>query len=214
MRFRRAIEQRVRENIERHLDAVGDCLGKFREAVEAYLEGDFEAVKASAVEVHRLESEADSARREIQRGLYRGAFMPLLREDFLKLSELVDAIANRAEEACDQLVLEAPEIPPKIRGELYSMVTATLEAFDELRRCVGALWENIEEALERAAAVQAKEHEVDGMRWEALRKVFSSEMELARKLQLRDLVAKVSEISDRIEDASDYIAVMAVKSRV
>jgi len=72
----------------------------------------------------------------------------------------------------------------------------------------------VDEALERAAVIQAKEHEVDELRWRALRKVFGSDMELARKLQMRDLVARMSEISDRIEDASDYIVVIAVKSRV
>ena len=147
MRFKRAIERRVREAIERHLEAVGECLEKFKETVEAYIGGDVEGAMSSAAEVHRLESEADSARREIQRGLYMGAFMPLLREDFLKLSELVDAAANRAEEACDQLVLERPDVPPEIRGELSSMVAATLEAFEELRRGVEALWESLDEAL-------------------------------------------------------------------
>ena len=214
MPFRRAVERQVKEDMERHLDAVGRCLEKFEEAVLSFLEGDAEKVRKAAMEVHRLESEADSARREIQRGLFRGAFMPLLREDFLKLSELVDSAANRAEEICDQLVLEGPQVPEEVREELAAISSITVEAFRELANCVRSLWENVDEALERAAVIQAKEHEVDELRWRALRKIFGSDMDLARKLQVRDLVVRMSEISDRIEDASDYIVVMAVKSRV
>jgi len=214
MPFRRTMERRVKEGMERHLKAVGHCLEKFEESVLAFLRGDYEGALRAAMEVHRLESEADSERREIQRGLFRGAFMPLLREDFLKLTELMDSVANKAEEVCDQLVLERPEIPEEVREELEAIPSVTVEAFGELAECVRSLWENVDEALERAAVIQAKEHEVDELRWRALRKVFGSDMELARKLQMRDLVARMSEISDRIEDASDYIVVIAVKSRV
>lgn len=214
MPFRRTIEKRVMKDIELHLEAVSRCLEKFGETVTAFLDGDIERAREAAMEVHRLESEADTARRQIQSGLYKGAFMPLLREDFLKLSELVDSVANKAEEVCDQLVLEQPEIPEGIREELSLIPAITAEAFESLSRSVRLLWENLDQAVESAQAVQTKEHEVDKLRWQALQKVFQSEADLARKLQLRDLIVKMSEVSDRIEDASDYIATMAVKSKV
>lgn len=207
-------EAEAKSKIEEHMELVRKCLEKFREAVRAYVAGDEKGCQEAAHEVHHLESEADGARREIQQCLFRGAFPPLLREDFLKLAELTDAVANKAEEACDFLVLQRPLIPEGIRDRVVGIAEESVNAFLVFMDCVRYLEQDLDAALKFVRAVQSKEHEVDELRWEALRKLFDSELEMAQKLLTRDLIVKMSEVSDCIEDASDQVAVMVVKSRV
>jgi len=45
-------------------------------------------------------------------------------------------------------------------------------------------------------------------------KIFKSNLQLAHKLQLRDLILTIGYVSDSSENASDKVGLMAIKGRV
>ena len=62
--------------------------------------------------------------------------------------------------------------------------------------------------------VQEAEKEVDKLQDELMKKIFQSQLGLAHKLQLRDLVLTIGFISDSSENASDKVSLMAIKGKI
>jgi len=207
-------ESHVFELIEEHLEVVGKTLETFRRLIEAYLQGDFEGAKELEGEVTRLESEADKLRREIELMLYEGAFLPASRGDYVRLSELIDQVADAAESASHTLVLAKPKVPEELGDELTALVDASIETYLKLVEAVKALNEDVDRALELAKETEDLEENADKVEYRLKAKVFESEtITTYAKLIWNQAITKVGDIADRAEDASDQVMLMAIKRR-
>jgi len=207
-------ETNVFEAIDAHLGAVMESLVAFRALMEAYLEGDLEKAKAFEREVSELESKADSLRRSIETMLYEGAFLPANRGDYVRLSELVDQVADAAESASHTLILAKPRVPGELKGEILRLVDAAVETYSLLVKAVNALNEDVDEAISLSKAVEDSEELADKVEYEVKGKVFESEtITTYAKIVWNQILTKVGDIADRAEDASDQVMLMGIKRR-
>ncbi|ASJ06051.1 TIGR00153 family protein [Thermococcus pacificus] len=207
-------ESSVFETIEDHLKVVNESLVAFRELMVAYLEKDLERAKAFEREVDKLESKADTLRRSIETMLYEGAFLPANRGDYVRLSELIDQVADAAESAAHTLVLARPKIPEELKDEILGLVDSAIETYKVLIDAVNALNSDVDRAIELAKAVEDAEEEADDVEYEVKSKVFESEtITTYAKLIWNQILTKIGDIADRAEDASDQVMLMAIKRR-
>ena len=58
------------------------------------------------------------------------------------------------------------------------------------------------------------EKEVDGLQDDLMERIFQSQLSLAHKLQIRDLILAIGHVSDSSENAADKVALMAIKGRI
>lgn len=207
-------ENNVFATIDRHLDAVNSTIIKLRELVEAYLNGEVERAEALMKEVEELEREADTLRREIETMLYQGAFLPVNRGDYARLSELVDSVADAAESAAHSLILAKPKVPSDLKDEILELLDYSLRTYQLLEKAVKALNTNVDEAIEYAKKTEIAEEEADKIEYALLRKVFESEkITTFAKIVWDKVITKIGDIADRAEDASDQVLLMALKRR-
>ncbi len=207
-------ESNVFDTIEDHLEVVKKTLESFRKLMEAYLNGDLEGAKALEEEVSKLESEADSLRRNIELMLYEGAFLPVSRGDYVRLSELVDQVADAAESAAHVLILAKPKVPDELKDEIMRLVDLAIETYDVLMGAVKALNRDVDEALKLAKATEDKEEEADRVEYRVKAETFESEtITTYGKLIWNQVLTKIGDIADRAEDASDQVMLMAIKRR-
>ncbi|WP_457752340.1 TIGR00153 family protein [Thermococcus sp.] len=207
-------ETNVFEAIDAHLGAVMESLVAFRALMEAYLEGDLEKAKAFEREVSELESKADSLRRSIETMLYEGAFLPANRGDYVRLSELVDQVADAAESASHTLILAKPRVPGELKSEILRLVDAAVETYSLLVKAVNALNEDVDEAISLSKAVEDSEELADSVEYEVKGKVFESEtITTYAKIVWNQILTKIGDIADRAEDASDQVMLMGIKRR-
>jgi len=207
-------ESNVFEAIDRHLEVVNETVKAFERLIEAYLAGDFERAKELEGEVTRLESEADKLRRSIELMLYEGAFLPASRGDYVRLSELIDQVADAAESAAHTLVLAKPRVPEELKDEIMTLVREAVKTYEKLMEAVKALNEDVDKALELAKATEDLEEEADRVEYEVKARVFDSEtITTYAKLIWNQAITKVGDIADRAEDASDQVMLMAIKRR-
>ena len=197
-----------------HLGKTELCLNEMARTFEAYLDGKKEEARNFSLQVDKAESEADTLRREITKRLFKGAFLPLLREGFLNFVEAIDKIADEAESCCDLIMLETPDIPDDLKPSFKEIVRDSISCFQPLEEGFTHLFKDFSLTLEQVQKVNVKEAEVDQKEEELTRRIFSSDLELARKLLLRQLIVKICDISDRAEDASDRLEVLAIKGRI
>jgi len=207
-------ENNVFVTIDRHLEAVESTIIKLRELVEAYINGEIEKAESLMSEVEEMERKADNLRREIETMLYQGAFLPVNRGDYARLSELVDSVADAAESAAHSLILAKPKVPADLKQEILKLLDYSLRTYQLLEKAVKALNTDVDEAIEYAKKTEIAEEDADKIEYSLLRKVFESEkITTFAKIIWDKVITKIGDIADRAEDASDQVLLMALKRR-
>jgi len=206
--------KKIEELVLTHLRQVDTALDSFEKAVLAYVvDHDVKRAKQLALETHKAEGEADDIRREVEAKLLGGALLASSRRDILEVIEQIDRLANSGEAVLDTLLLERIEFPDDIAEYVHRIVTETSAITDLVNEAVEAVFRDPASAVKHTKAIEEIEGKVDQIERETLKAVFTKDIDLARKLQLRDFIAQLVEISDRAEDLSDRLDVMIAERR-
>lgn len=203
-------EDRVRDGVLDHLEVVGEAVATLDEATRAYLDDDPDLLEV-AQRVDDLESEADTIRRDTERVLFEGAFLPSHREDYFLLLERLDEVADKAEDAAKAVVLTRPKIPDPLEGDILAMLEQTIEMSARLETTVRALFEDTGRIASLVGDLKTFEEEIDQAEFEIVEALFASDLETADKILVKDLVEMLARVSDMIEDVGDHIAILLVK---
>lgn len=203
-------EREVFELLSQHFDLVHQCMQELQKLFRDYLrlEKDF---KQEAYRIDQLEHQADDVRRSVAQRLFEGAFLPIHREDYLRLVELNDKVASKAESIADFLVLTRPMIPEFLHEELDGMIAATVDTYEPMLGLVEAYRTDVPKVREITRIVQEREQKVDQLQWNTTKKLFKSDLDLARKLHLRTLVETIGAVSNIMEDTCECMQVIVVK---
>jgi len=211
----RGVEQKLRSHMQLVLDSVG-LLVDLLDACEAY---DWETIGVIAERIAGIERHADNVKREIDIGLYSGVLFVGLKEDFLKLMEAIDDIADKAKDASRVIAtrhLSRDEMNVLFgRPELRKMVAGTVELVKLLERSIVLMDKNTKAALACAQEVEKREEELDELKMFLIIHLSEREnRELAPLsfLQLRDFIFQLDEVADKAEAASDVVTAMIIKS--
>jgi len=210
-------ERAVEEMVISHLRVIGKVLQEFQRMINDYLDRsglEDKIFKEEAYTIHKMEHEADIVRREILLRLSQGAFLPIHREDYGKLVEIVDKIANTAEAVADLIVLTRPRIPEFLVDDFNRIAKATVETFEPMNQIIETFQKDLNKVKDVTQAVNKKEEEVDQILWDMTKKLFKSDLDLAEKLHLKEVIESIADISDRIEDAADRFQLMVIKRKL
>lgn len=210
--FRDKKAEEAEKLIIKHFGLVQKVLVEFQKMVHDYVTIG-EGFKEDAYQVHKLEHKADTVRRNIALKLYEGAFMPIFREDYILLAEVVDEVANLTESASDFIVLTRPMIPEFLQQNFLEMVDATTDSYVPLTEALEMFNKDLSHLMEMTRKVGDKEQAVDEIFWELTKKLFKSRLDKAEKLHLQQLFDRIAQISNIVEDAADRLEIMAVKRR-
>jgi len=206
-------ERDIEVLMSEHIKFVMQAVSVLVELFDSYLKGE-DSYRELSKKIHDLEHEADKVRRKIELKMHEGAFLAMFREDFIRLSEAIDKIANKAEAVADCLTLERPEFPKEWHEDIMNLTKMSTVAFRPFLDIRDLLGNSLEKILEIASEIEEAEQKVDKIEWRLLERVFDSDLDLAHKLQLRDFVKRIAAISDLAEDASDVLEILVIKRRI
>lgn len=214
--------------LKRNAREVTEVVRQFEKVVVAFFsERDLEKAKVLGRELSTIETKADKGRRDFMRMLHEGAFLPAFRADFARLAERLDNVADTAEGAARAIVLreklfavltKAERRSAKLKGwsrRFLQMARLTTETVETLQASVEALATNVNDAMKRANDVDKLEHEVDIIEQGLLGELYAYErfLDPVSVLQLAEIIRRFGNITDRAEDASDAIAIVAYTIR-
>ncbi|MFB6354896.1 MAG: TIGR00153 family protein [bacterium] len=208
-------ESQTNEMLKDHIQAVQKTLDLFQDMMFAYLTEE-EDYKELSYKVHDQEHEADELRRDVERNLYEGAFMPMFREDYIVLAELIDKVADRAETCADMIGQQKPDIPKDLREDYKDLVHEVVNTFKPIQDIVELMDRGDQEEIrEVVRQIGHGEEAVDEMEWKLIQTLWKDDsLELAHRIHLRNLINLIASISDRIENISDRVNIMMVKRNV
>ena len=125
--------------LEKHVDIACQCAEQLADLVAAVQDGSWDAAAAVRDRIETLEQQADDLKQDIRLNLRRSLFMPVARDDLLRLLHLQDALANRTRDAARILVGRKMQIPEPIAAQYRAFVDCNIDAAKQARKAVQEL---------------------------------------------------------------------------
>ncbi|MBU2677047.1 MAG: DUF47 family protein [Gammaproteobacteria bacterium] len=208
-------EKQVVELALRHADKTGESLKIMVGAVNAFALGNIDHLAEHAAQVNNLETEADGILREIRELLYSGAYLPTIRGDIHRLLSAVDNVTNKIEGCLDFVNYQKPASLDAFHAEMTDILGLTEICWSELRSALRAFFKpkgKVEELREHARKVGEIESSIDAKERALTLQIFESEFPIGEKLHLVQLLSRITQISDQIENTSDELELLSLKS--
>jgi predicted phosphate transport protein (TIGR00153 family) len=210
-------EKEVIKLILKHLDVTEKTIKGSLKTIEFYLDANIDEAKIWARKTRSNESEADIIRYEIRDKLYRGAYLPLLREDVYKLVESIDKVGNAAEACSDFFLNQRPLITDELESHFLDVGKESLGIIDSLKLAVLCYLKgdcSIETVRDHTREIGLQESRVDKLEWDLTKEIFNSELDFAHQAHLKLCLDSIVEVSDRAEDAGDQLELATLKAMV
>ena len=200
--------------LEQFFDAVSEGAIIFRQGVESYLNGDGERLAQQLAAIGDQEHRADDLRRQIESHLYShprrhddgGAVRSLMREP--------DDVIAAANACLAQIDIERPGIPAELAESFAELARLGMEAAEVLVRAGRAFFRDVGAVKDHLHKVYFYESEADAVCLSLKRRIFTGSIDLAHKLQLRQIAEQIERVSDQAEAVADRIAIYAIKRTV
>ena len=211
---RKRKDDEVEQRILAYCDLIEDTLVECKRMVVEYMDWD-KHFKEQTLKVHNMESEADKAKRSIERAMYDGAFLPAYREDYITLMELLDRVENKAEGSGDMLYLMRPDIPEGVRQDFVTIADLTVKAFGPIKPAIRKVIHGETDLQAEDREVDSFEQQVDTLQFAITRFTYKeAEIEKIDALMVKMFLDKLCNISDRIENVMDRLVLLAIKRRL
>ena len=212
--WRKRGESKVMALIDEHLKKVEECLQNMLSAIEDYLQDRIDSAESRISRTHDAESEADDIRRKIVDLLHRGAFLPIFRQDVMELVGMVDRIAGHAQACCNFIMIQRPEVPDALREDFLGIARNSVAILSPLQEGVAKLSEDFSITRAKVVEIHHIESAVDDLEWQLSSRIFSTDLPLAHKMHLKQLVDMIEDISDIAEDAAEILETLIIKKQV
>jgi predicted phosphate transport protein (TIGR00153 family) len=171
--------------------------------------------KTEAIEkVRECEHQADELRKKMVDELSEGLLVPPDREDLMHFVKTLDRIADWTNGAARLLGFIEQKLPENIQKNIYSATELIFNSITKLKDAIQALADNdLKKALSDCEEVDHIEHNADDQKKTLIEAIIHAKLEPTSLLLTYQLAEYLESVTDKIEDAADFIKVVAIKSK-
>ncbi len=215
MKFLFRKQRQVQILIERYLETLRLVQQTFFQAINSCLDGDArDDFMVLADETHHFESKADDVREEIKTLMYSKVLLPESRGDIMGLLESIDQVPRFFEIILNIIRTQKLAIPDLITPDVRELVSVSMEACDLMIKQVEDLFQRGRRITELLDVIDEKESQCDAIERRIITAIFDSGIDPFLKMQLKELVVFLGEISDQADRVSKRINIISLKRRV
>ena len=209
-------EQRIQKLIFEYMDTVKLCQDSFLKALQACLLNGYlcENFDFFIKQTHKFESKADDINDEINNLMYGKALIPDSRGDILGLLGAMDAIPDLFERILYMIQTQRLTVPEFLIEDIRDLVRISLECCDLLARQATALFKKTDGIRALLNTIDANESHCDHIERRIITKIFESDIDPLQKLQIKDLIIEIGDISDEADKVSKRINIISMKRLV
>jgi predicted phosphate transport protein (TIGR00153 family) len=208
-------EQQVQQLISKYLENLRMTQEHFEKAMDCYFDfGLGENCDFLIQQTHKFESRADDIRHEIIEMMYSKVLIPESRGDILRLLESIDLIPTHFETVLFMIQGQSLKVPDFITPDFRELLRVSLECCDLVIRQVEAYFKKTEDIKALVHTIDSHESRCDHMEREIVRNIFDSHLDPFEKIQLKELVIQMGEISDQADRVSRSVHIINIKHRV
>jgi hypothetical protein len=209
-----AEEQSIIQDSKKHVEETYKTVTYFSEAVKAFIRGDLNA-KAEAIEnVRKSEHAADILRTKMVSELSEGMLLPPDREDLMHFVKTLDKIADWTNGAARILGFIEQKLPDNVLKDISDATGLIFNSISKLKEAIDSLTKNdLKKALADCQVVDEIEHQADDQKKTLIGSIIHAKLEPTSLLLSYQLAEYLEGVTDKIEDAADFIKVVAIKSK-
>ena len=209
-------EHQVEILIFQYLECFLQTKASFAEAIDSCIMAgaECENFEFKIQQTHKFESKADDIREEINNLMYSKALIPDSRGDIMRLLEAIDKIPQLFESTLFIMQTQHVSVPDFILMDTKELVRISLECCDLIVRQVKALFKKTEGIRSLMTTIDTNESHCDHFERRIITKIFASDLDPFEKLQIKDLIVKMGDISDQADRISKQINIISLKRRV
>lgn len=208
------------QGLERHAEMVKRTIKPLRNALIAYINGEYEKFESLAKVVIKNEHTADEIKDEIRAELPPSVFMPVDKSFFLMLLKEEDSILDYAEDVVIWVGMRKTTVPEELKKDFliyFDIVDNTIEAYSQLTSDLKNLVESgfaekeRENILKKIHRVHELEYEADKKERDLTKKLFDLEGKIG-PLAIYHLIKTLNiadQIANHAENAAEMIRAMA-----
>lgn len=209
-----AEEQSILQDAQKHVEETYQTVNFFSEAVKAFVNGDLNAKVAAIDKVQESEHQADILRSKMVKELSEGLLLPPDREDLMHFVKTLDKIADWTNGAARLLGFIEKGLPDDILKNILSATDLIFSSITNLREAIHILIKNeLKKALYFCEEVDRIEHEADDQKKLLIESIIHSKLDPTSLLLSYQLAEYLEGVTDKIEDAADFIKILAIKSK-
>ncbi len=208
-------ERQLESLIYNYLKNLGMIQDFFVKAMNTCLkEGISEDFHFLIEQTHKVESRADDLRDETNELMYSRALIPESREDIMALLEKVDEIPRSCEQILNMIRTQKIAFPAFMNLDIQELIRVSIESCDMMARQIDVMMKKKEGIRALVATIDQNESHCDHIERRLITQLFESDLEPFLKLQLKEIVVIMGEISDQADRVSKRINIMTMKGRV
>lgn len=209
-----AEEQAILKDAQKHVVETYMTVAYFAEAVKAFIKGDLQAKMAAISNVKEGEHRADLLRAKMVEELSKGILMPPDREDLMHFANTLDKIADWTNGSARLLGFLEEKLPENVLSNISLATDLIVNSISKLKDAIESVAKNdLKKALLDCADVDRFEHEADDQKKALIEAIIHAKLEPATLLLSYQLAEYMEGVTDKIEDAADFIKILAIKSK-
>lgn len=130
--------------MQEHMKIAATCTSGLLDFVRIVFEENWDRAGEKVQEIHELEEQADTIKREIRLNLPRGFLMPVSRGDLLELIHIQDKVPNVARDISGLMYGRRMTIPDTMQPVFFEMLEHAIETANLALQCMNELDELVE----------------------------------------------------------------------
>ncbi len=209
-----AEEQSILKDAQKHVEETYKTVTYFADAVKAFTVGDLNAKTVAIENVRESEHQADILRSKMVRELSESLLLPPDREDLMHFVKTLDKIADWTNGAARILGFIEQKLPENVLKNISSATELIFTSISKLKEAIQAIAKNdLKKALLDCEEVDRIEHQADDQKKLLIEAIIHVKLEPISLLLSYQLAEYLEGVTDKIEDAADFIKVLAIKSK-
>ncbi|MGK5091761.1 DUF47 family protein [Deltaproteobacteria bacterium TL4] len=214
MGFLFKVQEEMEGQMAHYFDSIGDIVQKYRMAVGLYFNNDPEGFEKIAYEIIALKKRMAKVREKLILTMYEKSLVPDSREDITQLLGVLDEIPKRVVKQINVILREAIVFPQEIHGEMRNLFKQLQIEIETVMAACHAFFKDLNSVQALSNDVMNQEAAADVLEFEALKKVFSMDLDLGHKLHLKAFIRRIALLADMGEEAAQYLLIFATKRRI
>jgi predicted phosphate transport protein (TIGR00153 family) len=199
---------------QKHVEETYKTVKYFSDAISAFIKGDLGTRDTAIANVRESEHQADILRSKMVNELSESLLLPPDREDLMHFVKTLDRIADWTNGAARILGFIEQKLPENILKNISIATTLIFDSISKLREGIGAISKNdLKKAIADCDEVDRFEHQADDQKKLLIETIIHAKLEPATLLLSYQLAEYLEGVTDKIEDAADFVKVMAIKAK-
>jgi len=200
--------------IDTFIDLVSESVLHFEEGLKLYLLGKEDEFNERLDIIKILEGRADDLRQQIEAQLYVQTLIPESRGDVLGLLENMDDIIDFSKAIMFDFFVEKPDIPASLHERIKKLAETAVDSTQALVQSTRSYFYDVNSVKDSLHKVSFFENESDHLAEKAKREIFELDIDLSRKLHLKNFVVSIDSVSDIAENIANRLSIAAIKRTV